>query len=87
MKIKRRFLPAVALLPVLLTAIGAPAAENPPSATNYFVYVGTYTAKTHSKGIYLFEFSPATGKFTPKGVAAATPDPSWSPSIPTENFS
>jgi 6-phosphogluconolactonase len=86
MKIKCRFLPAVALLPVLLTSIGAPAAENPPSATNYFVYVGTYTAKTQSKGIYLFEFSPATGKFTPKGVAAATPDPSWVAVHPNGKF-
>ncbi|PYT51266.1 MAG: 6-phosphogluconolactonase, partial [Acidobacteria bacterium] len=43
----------------------------------YLVYVGTYTTKTESKGIYAYEFDSATGKLTPKGVAAETPDPSW----------
>ena len=64
----------------------ARAAENPVPAKSYFVYVGTYTAKTQSKGIYLFEFSPATGKLTPKGVAAATPDPSWVVVHPSGKF-
>jgi 6-phosphogluconolactonase len=51
-----------------------------------FVYVGTYTAKTQSKGIYLFEFSSATGKLEPQGVAAETTDPSWVAIHPNGKF-
>jgi 6-phosphogluconolactonase len=69
--------PSIALLAFLVTLIPSTAAENPPTHKKYFVYVGTYTAKTQSKGIYLFEFSSDTGKFTSKGLVAATPDPSW----------
>jgi len=41
------------------------------------VFVGTYTDKTDSKGIYAYEFDAATGKLTPKGLAAETSNPSW----------
>jgi 6-phosphogluconolactonase len=41
------------------------------------VYVGTYTHDTNSKGIYTYEFDAVTGKLTPKGLVAETPDPSW----------
>jgi 6-phosphogluconolactonase len=41
------------------------------------VFVGTYTDKTDSKGIYAFEFDAATGKLTPRGLAAETSNPSW----------
>jgi 6-phosphogluconolactonase len=77
MKMYRHFVLPFVLIVLSLFSLSAGAAENPSPAKNYFVYVGTYTAKTQSKGIYLFEFSPSTGKFTPKGLAAATPDPSW----------
>jgi len=43
----------------------------------FLVYVGTYTDKTDSKGIYAYEFDAATGKLAPKGLAAETPNPSW----------
>jgi 6-phosphogluconolactonase len=43
----------------------------------YLVYVGTYTTKQESKGIYAFNFDPATGEFTPIGLAAETTDPSF----------
>ena len=43
----------------------------------FLVFVGTYTDKTDSKGIYAFEFDAATGKLTPKGLAAETSNPSW----------
>ena len=46
-------------------------------AKTYRAYVGTYTAKTNSKGIYEFEFDPATGKMSAAQVAAETRDPSW----------
>jgi 6-phosphogluconolactonase len=43
----------------------------------YLVFVGTYTDKTDSKGIYAYEFDAATGKLTPKGLAAGSSNPSW----------
>jgi 6-phosphogluconolactonase len=73
MKITRRFLLAFLFLPPLtLSSLGSQA----PNRT-YTVLVGTYTDKTGSKGIYAFDFDPSTGKLTPKGLAAETPNPSW----------
>ncbi len=55
-------------------------AESPRKSAakgQYLAYVGTYTTKTSSKGIYAFRFDVATGQLTAIGVAAETPDPSW----------
>ena len=62
--------------PLVFSAIDGSAAK-PPATHKYLAFVGTYTTKTESKGIYAFEFDADTGKLTPKGVAAETPDPSW----------
>lgn len=86
MKITRRLIQSFALIALLSSSRAARAAENPPTHKKYFAYVGTYTAKTQSKGIYLFEFSPATGKLTPLGLAAETPDPSWVAVHPNGKF-
>ena len=43
----------------------------------YLVYVGTYTNKTASKGIYAYLFDPVIGKLTALGVAAESEDPSF----------
>jgi 6-phosphogluconolactonase len=43
----------------------------------YLVYVGTYTHKTNSKGIYAYTFDPGTGKLSPLGVAVESEDPSF----------
>jgi 6-phosphogluconolactonase len=43
----------------------------------YIVYVGTYTNKTASKGIYAYLFDPGIGKLSPLGVAAESEDPSF----------
>jgi 6-phosphogluconolactonase len=70
----------IALLSALLTALAFPSAasvENKPSNTQYLAYVGTYTTKTSSKGIYSFHFDAATGQLTAIGIAAETRDPSW----------
>jgi 6-phosphogluconolactonase len=50
-----------------------------PQSSNqkFLVFVGTYTDKTDSKGIYAFDFDPSLGKLTPRGLAAETPNPSW----------
>lgn len=61
-------------------------AQKPAAGTHYLAFVGTYTNKTESKGIYAFDFDSATGKLTSKGVAAETPDPSWIVLHPSGKF-
>jgi 6-phosphogluconolactonase len=58
----------------------------PGAAKHYLVYVGTYTTKTASKGIYAFRYDAGSGKLTPAGVAAETQDPSWVAIHPTGKF-
>jgi 6-phosphogluconolactonase len=53
-----------------------PASPQTPNQ-KLLVFVGTYTDKTDSKGIYAFEFDAATGKLAPKGLAAESSNPSW----------
>ena len=43
----------------------------------YLVYLGTYTNKTESKGIYAYLFDPGVGKLSPLGLAAESEDPSF----------
>jgi len=62
------------------------AAPKPAPATHYLAFVGTYTTKTDSKGIYAFDFDSKTGTLTAKGVAAETPDPSWVAIHPNGKF-
>jgi 6-phosphogluconolactonase len=78
MKIMQRIFALFLLFTPLIFSRAAGSADRPPSGTHkYVVFVGTYTTKTLSKGIYLYEFDADTGKLTPKGVAAETLDPSW----------
>jgi len=51
--------------------------SNLAATHSYLAFVGTYTNKTESKGIYAFQFDGDTGKLSEKGVAAQSPDPSW----------
>jgi 6-phosphogluconolactonase len=79
----------IALLSALLTALAFPSAasvENRPSNAQYLAYVGTYTTKTSSKGIYSFHFDTATGQLTAIGIAAETRDPSWVAVHPGRKF-
>src|SRR5258706_7727452 len=70
---------------VYLLLIAAPTLfVSPPAAPQkripnnpYLVYIGTYTNKTASKGIYVYSFDPGTGKLTSLGVAAESEDPSF----------
>lgn len=55
----------------------AGAAGRPAASHKYLAFVGTYTNKTESKGIYAYEFDAEAGKLTAKGLAVDTPDPSW----------
>src|SRR5581483_6005739 len=69
----------------LLLAGAATAVAEPQPATvgeapagKQWVYVGTYTgAKSGSKGIYRFDFDPATGHLTPGGLAGEAVNPSF----------
>jgi 6-phosphogluconolactonase len=77
MKITRRFFAFALLLALSVFSVAGGPAEKPAVNHKYLVFVGTYTNKTDSKGIYAYEFDADAGKLTPKGVAAETPDPSW----------
>jgi 6-phosphogluconolactonase len=49
----------------------------PAVHTEFIAYVGNYTTKTDSKGIYEFHFDAASGKMSGLELAGATKDPSW----------
>ena len=87
MKITRRvFAFFLVLCAPLALFSSAQSSEKSVARGQYLVYVGTYTTKTESKGIYAYEFDSTTGKLTPKGVAAETPDPSWVAVHPSGKF-
>jgi len=86
MKITRGiFAFSLLIAPLVFSAI-AGSAGKPSANRKYLVFVGTYTTKTESKGIYGFEVDADTGKLTPKGVAAETLDPSWVAVHPSGKF-
>jgi 6-phosphogluconolactonase len=65
---------------VLLSAISLllPAARAQQKATSqYLAYVGTYTSKQESKGIYAYRFDAEAGKLSSIGLAAESSDPSF----------
>jgi 6-phosphogluconolactonase len=76
MKIPRRifFLQLIALA----ATVFLPAAAKPQKPTGtYLVYVGTYTTKQTSKGIYAYRFDATTGQLTSIGLAGESVDPSF----------
>jgi len=78
MKISRRFAFILSVLAgVSLPLFHTRAQEKPASPRRYIAYVGTYTAKTKSKGIYAYMFEAATGKLGSPSVAAESVDPSF----------
>src|SRR5271156_3507841 len=68
---------------LLVTAKAAPA---PKSKGPELVFVGTYTTKTDSKGIYALRFDDRTGKLSVLGVGAQSADPSFLTIDPGERF-
>jgi 6-phosphogluconolactonase len=56
------------------------------SSQQYLVYVGTFTAKYSSKGIYAFRFDAATGQLSPTGLAAESADPSFLAVDPSDKY-
>jgi 6-phosphogluconolactonase len=77
MKMTRRFFASLLIIvaPLLLSVARVSGDTAKPS--QYFVFVGTYTSKTDSKGIYSFHFDSGTGRLTAMAVAATTQDPSF----------
>jgi 6-phosphogluconolactonase len=78
MKMTRRFFALLLIIVAPLIAFCAARTSDkssPPS--QYLTFIGTYTSKTDSKGIYSFRFDAATGRLTPIGLAAQTQDPSF----------
>jgi 6-phosphogluconolactonase len=73
----RRFCSLIILLTAPLALLAVHGGAKPFSTKAYRAYVGTYTAKTNSKGIYEFQFDGATGKMSALEVAGETKDPSW----------
>jgi 6-phosphogluconolactonase len=86
MKITRRIFGFSFLIASLFFSVAVGSADTPAAHRKYLVFVGTYTSKTESKGIYGYEFDADTGKLTPKGVAAETRDPSWVAVHPSGKF-
>jgi 6-phosphogluconolactonase len=66
-------------------ALAAPA-KGGPAVSSYFVYVGTYTTATNSKGIYGYRFDPKTGQFASMGLAAEIVNPSFLVTDPQHRF-
>jgi 6-phosphogluconolactonase len=78
MKTTRRFFAALLIIAAPLIAFSA--ARTPvknPAPSEYLAFIGTYTSKTDSKGIYAFHFDTATGQLTSIGLAAPAQDPSF----------
>ena len=87
MKITRRaFVLLLGVSAVAAVVLPTQKAGKPHVKKNYLVFVGTYTTKTSSKGIYAFRYDASSGKLTPIGVAAETADPSWVAVHPNGKF-
>jgi len=82
----RRLFAFLACTGSLVVLALAGAAGRPAASHSYLALVGTYTNKTDSKGIYAYEFDAETGKLTAKGLAVATPDPSFVAIHPNGKF-
>jgi 6-phosphogluconolactonase len=83
---KRTFFILSLLAALVFPFTRARIAAKPAAAKSYLVYVGTYTTKTASKGIYAFRYDASSGKLTPIGVVAETQDPSWVAVHPNGKF-
>lgn len=78
MKSSRRLFVIVLALWAPALLLSRPQSKKTPAANGkYIAFVGTYTTKTASKGIYAYRFDPAGGQLTAIGVAAETVDPSF----------
>jgi 6-phosphogluconolactonase len=77
MKIARRFFAYLLVLAVPLLAFSQTPTPQKTASGQYLTYVGTYTTKQSSKGIYAYRFDATTGQLTSIGLAAESTDPSF----------
>src|ERR1700675_1818575 len=70
------FASSVIILAPLLLSVARTSGDNSGSS-QYFAFIGTYTAKTDSKGICSCEFGSGTGLLSSLAVAATTQGPSF----------
>jgi 6-phosphogluconolactonase len=71
---------------VAATLAFSPASLPQKSDSYYLVYVGTYTTKQTSKGIYAYNFNATTGQLSSIGLAAESTDPSFVAVHPNGKF-
>src|SRR5580693_1062830 len=87
MKTTRRVFALLLLLSAPMLLLSRPQTPEKPAAKGqYIAYVGTYTAKTTSKGIYAYRFDSEKGQLTSIGVAAESTDPSFLAVHPNGKF-
>src|SRR2546423_1386115 len=70
------FIAVISLAVLFMTPTHTPSARAAGSG-KFLVYVGTYTTKQSSKGIYAYRFDSSTGQLTSLGLAAESADPSF----------
>jgi 6-phosphogluconolactonase len=75
---------ALACLPIAFLLL-APSAARPDAPEKMWVFIGTYTGG-RSKGIYRFELDLASGKLTPRGLAAEANNPSFLAIHPSQRY-
>src|SRR5262244_2495210 len=85
MKTSRRFFLFVLLLVPILFAESKDKKPK-PAKKDFFAFVGTYTTKTESKGIYSFRYDAAAGKASALRLVVETPDPSFVAIHPSGKF-
>lgn len=76
MKSSRRIF-ALSLIFAAAALFSSPLGLAQKNGSPYLVYVGTYTTKQTSKGIYAYRFDPTTGQLSSIGLAAESTDPSF----------
>src|SRR5450755_1523273 len=76
MKSSRRMF-AFSLIVAAVVLFSSPADFAQKNGSSYLVYIGTYTAKQTSKGIYAYRFDSTTGQLTAIGLAGESTDPSF----------
>lgn len=86
MKLTRRIFAFLLILAAPALLLSSTTKHKAPAKRWYLAYVGTYTTKTNSKGIYAYRYDGATGKLSSLGVAGESADPSFVAVHPSGKF-